>query len=75
MSDTVSNTVSDTIAMIDHDERVVMFDDGRSLPITHYFDAFGDDCEPDDAVSCVAGAEGKGWYTIDLRCYIPASIH
>lgn len=63
------------IALIDHDKRILVFDDGASLPITHYFDIEGDDCEPDDAVSCVAGADGQGWYTIDLRHYVPASIH
>lgn len=39
--------------------------DGFEHPITHMFDADGNECEPCDAVSAVAGTEGR-WYCLDL---------
>lgn len=38
---------------------------GEQYPIVAMFDAEGDECEPDDAVSAVAGVEGR-WFVIDL---------
>lgn len=35
------------------------------FPITHFFDADGDECNPEDAVFAVAGIEGR-WYALDL---------
>jgi hypothetical protein len=40
---------------------------GVVYPVTNWFGDDGDDCEPNDAVVCVAGSEALGWLTIDLR--------
>lgn len=46
--------------------RQVLLDDGTMIPITNFFDEFGDDCEPDDALVVVAGNDGFGYLTIEL---------
>lgn len=48
----------------------VLLDDGTQLPITDYFDADGDDCEPARATVCVAGTDDFGWLTIDLEGHV-----
>jgi len=41
-------------------------DKGRAWPITEWFDDVGDYCDPEDAVSAVAGG-GNTWFALDLR--------
>jgi hypothetical protein len=41
--------------------RQYLADDGEIYPIVAWFDGDGDDCEPEDAVSAVAGIEGRWW--------------
>lgn len=49
---------------------VAITEDGQELPVTHWFDIDGDDCEPDDAVSVVAGPDRDGlWLAIDLSAF------
>ena len=46
----------------------VVMDDGTILPVTQWIDEFGDDVEnPQEAVVCVYGRDGYGWFTADLR--------
>ena len=40
--------------------------DGERMPIVKWLDDDGDDCQPDDAVVCVA-EYGDKYVTIDLR--------
>lgn len=43
-------------------------EDGQALPVTNWFDEWGEDCDADDAVTCVAGPDKDGlWLTIDFR--------
>lgn len=48
------------------DAGLVLIEGGVTLPITHWFDCDGEECEPDDAVSIVAGTDDYGWLTIDV---------
>lgn len=55
------------VAMINVTLGIAIMEDGQELPITNSFDDDGDDCEPSEAVACVAGPDRNGmWVTIDL---------
>lgn len=56
------------IECVNRARRIVIDEKGNRGVITHFFDENGDDCEPQDAVSCVAECDGKH-YAIDLREY------
>lgn len=65
-----------TVVAVNCETRLVILDDGRTLPIVHFFDDFGDDCEPDDAIVLVAGHDGFGYVTIELDFFDEeVSIH
>lgn len=55
------------IAYVNLNTMRVTLNNGDTLPITNLFDDLGDECEPDDAVSLVAGANGKGLVSCDIR--------
>jgi hypothetical protein len=48
--------------------RIALISDGRCVPATNWFDITGEECEPEDAVSCVAG-EGDDWFSVLLSEY------
>jgi hypothetical protein len=49
---------------------VALTEDGQELPITNAFDGYGDDCDIEDAVACVAGPDRDGmWLQIDLTMF------
>lgn len=45
------------------------------VPVTNWFGADGEECEPITAVTCVCGADGVGWYAVDLRLFSLAKVH
>lgn len=48
--------------------QLAVMTNGDKLPVTNWFDDCGEECEPNDAVWCVAGPDHEGyWYTIDLK--------
>lgn len=54
-------------AAVNLDLRIVAFDDGSTVPITNLFDEWGEDYEPSEAVSAVAGPLPNGeWLALDL---------
>jgi hypothetical protein len=55
---------SDIVA-INRKNRIVVDSDGNRGHISEFFDKYGDDCEPEDAVSCAAECAGV-WYALDL---------
>lgn len=60
--------MSAEVAMVNVSLRLALMEDGQKLPITDAFDDDGDECEPEDAVACVAGPDRDGmWVCIDLR--------
>jgi hypothetical protein len=38
----------------------------RLVEVTSYFDALGEECEPQDAVSFVCGLDGLGWFACPI---------
>lgn len=47
-------------------QQIAILDNLTVVPVTHWFNRRGDECESKDAVVCVCGADEVGWYTIDL---------
>lgn len=54
-----------TISHVNRDLKIAVTDDNRSLPVTNWFDIAGDECDPDLAMTCVAG-KGDEWFSVDL---------
>lgn len=50
-------------------KRLAMLDDGKLIPVKHWLDDQGEFCEPENAVACVAGENGTGWWAIDLTLF------
>lgn len=53
------------VQAINRTQRSALLDTGEIVEITAFFDSDGDDCAPDDAISCIARA-GDNWLAIDL---------
>lgn len=66
-------SITEAIDFIDLDAGMVRMADGTELPITDWFDCDGDPCEPDQAVTIVAGTEAFGW--IDAELSPPLTVH
>lgn len=49
--------------------------DGQVIPVTNWFDAEGEDCDPQDAVMCVAGTADFGWVSIELAFADEVTVH
>jgi hypothetical protein len=62
------------VTMVWKAKRMAVASNGVVYPITHFFDEWGDDCEPGEALTCLAGA-GKTWFTINLTQYQPPVLH
>ena len=61
------------VEVISLNERTVTLRDGTVLPITDFLDIYGDDCEPADAVVCIAGTDEYGW--LDVEIFPPETVH
>ncbi|MBF5091962.1 hypothetical protein F1640_18580 [Novosphingobium sp. NBM11] len=46
-------------------QRLFIDSDGHVHPVVTMFDSNGEQCGPEDAVSVVAGTEGR-WFVLDL---------
>ncbi len=49
--------------------------DGKNVKIHRWLDVSGDECDPDEALCCVAGSDADGWWSIDLTKFNEAEIH
>lgn len=63
------------IELIDLEAEVAILSDGSTIPLTNFFDEDGDDCDPEDAVCCVAGNNDFGWLTISLADLDEPTFH
>lgn len=59
------NSVASIVAA--DDGWVVILENRVVLPVTDFLDEDGEDCEPEDAVICVAGRDDYCWMTIRLQ--------
>lgn len=68
-------SAADVSAVSRHIAKAVL-DDGEQLAITNWFDEDGDECDPDEAVACVAGPDRDGhWWAIDLIETDPVTVN
>jgi len=56
-------------------QRVALMDCGCQIPVTDWFDATGQDCNPADAIVCVCGDDAHGWFTVDLQALKTVTVH
>jgi hypothetical protein len=63
------------VHLINRKQCVAVLTNGYVVPVTHWFGTGGEDCEPDQAVVCVAGDETFGWYTVDLVAFDYVTVH
>lgn len=63
------------ILFINRVAEIAVLTDNRVIPVTNWFDTQGEDCGPEAAVVCVAGAENVGWYTVDLVAGDYVTVH
>jgi hypothetical protein len=47
--------------------RFVLLADGTVLPIVTFYDGDGDECEAEDALACLAGYDGYGWFGFGIE--------
>ncbi len=58
------------IDAVNQSSGIALTSDGKIIPITDYLDEVGDPCDPDEAVSVIAGPDGEGkWWHIVLSDY------
>lgn len=56
-------------------QKVAILDNLNVVPVTHWFDSTGEECDPKKAVTCVCGADGVGWYAVDLTTFDYVTRH
>lgn len=68
--------MTDSVDAINRGGSIALLSADLIVPITNWLDVFGEECDPDDAVSCVAGPDESGyWYAIDLTQFPAATVH
>lgn len=63
------------VTMINRAQGFALLNTGFIVPVTNWFDLSGEDCGPEEAVTCVAGLDAIGWFTIDLDDLQPVVMH
>lgn len=58
-------------------DELVLFNDGKTAPVTNWADSFGDECGPfDNPVTAVAGPDAEGnWHVFVLSEFDPVEAH
>lgn len=60
-------------AAVNLTDRLYVDETGAVFPITNLFDCEGDECEPGEAVSAVAGSKGR-WFAITLSDFADGGV-
>lgn len=63
------------VIAVNRTRSIAMLEDNMQIPVVHWFDEDGDDCEPPEAKVCVAGSEELGWWVVDLSLYQERVVH
>lgn len=63
------------VLFINRGQRIAVLTDNSVIPVTHWFDHMARECDPLLAVSCVAGCDEVGWFSIDLEAFSYATVH
>jgi hypothetical protein len=63
------------VLFVNRSRGIALLSNGRTVPVTHWFDRFGGECDAEDAVACVAGSDFDRWFTLDLINNTPMRVH
>jgi hypothetical protein len=63
------------VSMVHRGLNVAYLTDGRTVPVTHWFDSDGEICGPEHAVTFVAGHNDIGWFAVDLSVMKYVKVH
>jgi hypothetical protein len=66
--------MSVVVELLSRSRAEVVTDDGEVLPITRWLDGDNEECEPTDAIWCVAGREDWGWVALRVADYEPLHV-
>lgn len=59
-------TTEPDVAAVHRDRALALLDNGVTVPVTNWIGPGGLDCDPEDAITAVAGSPAVGWFAIDL---------
>jgi hypothetical protein len=63
------------VSAINRARGIAMLECGCYVPVIEWFSKEGKDCDPDDAIVCVAGDDEHGWFTVDLVAFEIVTVH
>jgi hypothetical protein len=63
------------VVMVNRKQRIAVTTCNCHVPVTHWFDGRGEDCDPVDALYCVCGDEHHGWFMLDLVEFDYVTVH
>lgn len=55
--------------------KVALLSNNDVVPVTHWFDTRGEDCDPMQASVCVCGTEEVGFFVLDLDNFQYKAVH
>ena len=51
--------------------QLALLTDGSIVPISNWIDKYGDECEPEDAITCVVKETEDRWLVVFLERFVP----
>ena len=58
-----------TVDAVNRGTAQALLSNEKIVPITHWFDIDGGECDPAEAVRCVCGSDDDGWFSVELKFY------
>jgi hypothetical protein len=59
---------------VNRKDALLLLSNGRTVPVTNWFDITGEECEPFDAVTAVGGSDNQ-WFSVILSYFEPETTH
>jgi len=63
------------VEMVHFGARIAYLSNNVIVPIVKWLDPWGEACEREQAVVCVAGDPQQGWFTIVMAEFEPPTVH
>jgi len=57
------------VVSLNRGQKLAILSNDACVPITNYFDEEGDECDEEDACTCVCGDDSNGWFAVDLSVF------
>jgi len=58
------------VVAVNRFNKIALMSDGTTIPISGFMDEEGEECDPDDAVTCWGQHPNESWWAIDLREFL-----